>query len=607
MFCPNCGAEMQEGARFCPKCGKELKLPSGGATPVETVKTENTESTVNAASTVNTSTAMPPVGADVTAKLKSLPLAKIFAAAVGVLVVLFIVVSIVTADPKIDLDKYVVIETEGYDGYGTARAHIDWEQVESKYGKKLKYRKKAKKEYGNLLTLLTPMDCMDEAIEVKLENDRELTNGDEISYSFKIDEELEEVVTCKLKYKDKSKHKVEGLTEIGRFDPFEELEVEFTGTAPEGRVDYEYSGDFVSTYSFNCDKSSGLRNGDVVTISLDAGDMSYYAKNFGKIPVTTSKEYTVSGLEEYVSQYADLTPEFIEEVKKEAEDTFLAYTAGSNGRNYTFSDFEYAGYIFDAIKDTDTYFRSYNYLYLVYKSTVTNEEKEYEPKTLYFSLFFSDILKSDEGITYGEKGDLLGYTYFDSWNGISAHENLFDLYQDVTNSESFTSESGDGLEVFEGYKLVESLSDVSDSARSKLYEDAKKTIEAYIADDYTDGVVSNLKTEGEYLLIAKEESRDFEDNNCIMIVYSATVSSSGGHYDDTVIYYPVKLCGLAKLSNGDLVYKLNDGIYGQTSMGDSWYYTKGYDDGEEMYSSIITAHRDSFTYEVSDSLKKFGE
>ena len=47
-FCPNCGAEVKEGAAFCPSCGKEVSkntafCPScGTAIPkVDTTKEEN--------------------------------------------------------------------------------------------------------------------------------------------------------------------------------------------------------------------------------------------------------------------------------------------------------------------------------------------------------------------------------------------------------------------------------------------------------------------------------------------------------------------------------------------------------------------------------------
>ena len=30
MYCPNCGSEVMEDAKFCPSCGLEIKLPRDG-------------------------------------------------------------------------------------------------------------------------------------------------------------------------------------------------------------------------------------------------------------------------------------------------------------------------------------------------------------------------------------------------------------------------------------------------------------------------------------------------------------------------------------------------------------------------------------------------
>ena len=50
-----------------------------------------------------------------------------------------------------------------------------------------------------------------------------------------------------------------------------------------------------------------------------------------------------------------------------------------------------------------------------------------------------------------------------------------------------------------------------------------------------------------------------------------------------------------------------DDIYGNSQFPGSYYTTKGFVDGEEMYSKIVTANRDNYSYVVSDGLKEFGE
>ena len=52
---------------------------------------------------------------------------------------------------------------------------------------------------------------------------------------------------------------------------------------------------------------------------------------------------------------------------------------------------------------------------------------------------------------------------------------------------------------------------------------------------------------------------------------------------------------------------VNGDILGNSTFADTWYHTKGYIDGTQMYSDIITSNRANYTYEVSDSLKEFGQ
>ena len=48
------------------------------------------------------------------------------------------------------------------------------------------------------------------------------------------------------------------------------------------------------------------------------------------------------------------------------------------------------------------------------------------------------------------------------------------------------------------------------------------------------------------------------------------------------------------------------GMLGYSTFADSWYNTKGYIDGTQMYSDIVTSNRENYTYEVSEGLTEFG-
>ncbi len=596
MFCGKCGAENENGAKFCKVCGAELESSMGQITNNIGAKITDAKE----AASVDLNKAVD--------KVKSVSKPKIIgitAVAVAVVAVIFMIAS---SGPSINLNDYLTIETEGYDGYGTARTSIDWAAIEEKYGKKLEYKSKSKEEYGGLLQYMSPVDVINEKVRVSLDQTGKLSNDSEISYKWEVDEDLSEYVNCKVKFKD-STFKVEGLTEVGVFDPFELLSVSFYGIAPNGEAAIEYSGTELSDYDFNCDKTYGLRNGDKVKITLDSQDMSYYAERLGKIPSVTEKEFEVSGLDEYVDQYSKLSDDFIATLKKEAEDSVYSYTANSYNSSVSLSDLSYAGYIFLSVKDGDSWGGA-NYIYIVYKGMVTDSENAFAASTVYYPVRFDEILNSADGLSYKEKNGIIGSSSLDGgWYSTQGYTNPLTCYIDIVegNKESYNAECGDGFEAYAEYNLISKIDDIGGEYKKSLYADAKDKIESYIARDYNDGVVSDLAIKGEYLLLLKNQNTDFRNNNKYFVVYSATVSSQGGNFDTTTVYYPVEYDGVVKLPGDEFMVTTSNGIVGNSGFQDSWYSTKGYTDGAEMYAEIITSNRDNYTYEVSEGLKELGE
>ena len=181
-----------------------------------------------------------------------------------------------------------------------------------------------------------------DSIDVEITSEREhLSNGDTITASITYDNEI--AGQSKIQFTGETVTlAVEGLQPVIEIDPFEGLKVTFTGKAPNGKVEFSYEGSNaeVKNYRFTADKKDGLRNGDVVTISINADD-----ENTLKAGYAFSKkeaQYTVSDLDEYVAAYADLTEDFLTKVKAEAEDTIYAYTASTYNGGSALSDLTYS-------------------------------------------------------------------------------------------------------------------------------------------------------------------------------------------------------------------------------------------------------------------------
>ena len=140
MRCKNCGSMNSDGAKFCESCGATI----------ESVNVQQNQ--------IVTGLKASSIG-NISESLKKLPKNLIFGIAGGIAAFLIILIFVfsMNSNKVIDLNKYIIFETSGYDGYGKSSINIDWEKIEKDYGKKIKYSSKGKKEYGVLTYAFEPV------------------------------------------------------------------------------------------------------------------------------------------------------------------------------------------------------------------------------------------------------------------------------------------------------------------------------------------------------------------------------------------------------------------------------------------------------------------
>lgn len=581
MKCPNCGAELDENVRFCTKCGapQESTGPVPGSGRAEG----------------------PAAGGR-----KPLPMRLIIGGCAAAAAVIILVIVLLTQPKKINLEDYVVVEFGGYNTAGTASVYVNTAELSEKLAESIGGN-------ANSLEMVTALPTCLSAVEVSLDRDSGLSNGDSVTAEITYDNEL--LKQYKIRYTGESVTKtVEGLEELTEIDPFEGLEVSFTGLSPDGQLVYEYTGDdtYVSESSFTCDQSSGLRNGDVVTISIRNYDEAA-AESSGYRFTQTSRQYTVEGLDGYVETYSGLTEEFLSFAKQESQDIINAYAAQDYSDECTLGAIEYAGYIFQTPKDMSSA-DHYNILYVIYRGTVSHSENDFPATNVYFPVRFNDILPSGGDFTYEDEPEIEGssnlsggvWGYYTSGyaNPLTAYENLVTASADV-----YEAQVGDGFEKYESYTPIASLADIAEGNRQTLENRARDIISAYIAEEYSDSShASELTLAGYYLLVAKSQGLDdFAANNRLIVVYSATVTNDENRFAPTTVYYPVQFEGLANLPGDEFIYTAEGEVEGNFSFENSSYFSRGYSDGAKMFSDLVTASRTDYTYEVSDGLKAFGE
>ncbi len=384
MFCKHCGTENENNTKFCRECGQPL--------------TEQKEQETSELSSEKSEESL-------SDKIKKIPRNLLMAVCAGSVVLIALLCVLLGSGKSIDMNKYVTVEVSGYDGYGTARVAVDWDAVEEKYGNKLSFTGEAGKAFGGLVNLMSPMDALQDCVRIDVENNSGLSNGDMVSYTWKINQDIAKMLKCKIKCKDDS-FKVSDLEKAETFDAFSELEVEFTGIAPEGKVTLNYTGSELRTGDFRCDKSKELSNGDTITVSLDGSQVSFWTEQLGKVPESLEKQYTVKGLSSYVTKSSEIDETSLAEMQKQASDEYTSHAA-SWGESETLESLTYLGNYLLTAKNGEG-----NYLYLVYKAGIRNyyadsRQTYNHVNELYWYARFEDLLVNEDGTV---EVDLLDYT-----------------------------------------------------------------------------------------------------------------------------------------------------------------------------------------------------
>ena len=371
MYCVNCGKEIDGQAKNCPYCGAEQNAEPAPA-----------KASGSGAPFLKDKKMLGIVGG---------------AAAVVVLVLIFML----SGKPTINLDDYVTVEFEGYNTVGHARVTVDedrfyeenlenleisddtWEKMEDMaYESSESDSELAAFLIGRTMQAIQFLSdrevagiFFDEVWQTRsLTPSSDLSNGDTVVFAWELSdgdkELLEELFGVKIKFGEPKEYTVEGLDEPEEIDPFEGVEVTFSGIAPNGEATLDASNGPESCQSlYELDPQEGLSNGDTVTLYLDRDDVNeYLTENYGVVVSETSKTYTVEGLASYAASLDEIPEETAESMRKQSEDVIRAEIAGNS--DMTLDELSYLGDIMLTPKVPGTMNKN-NVLYNVYHTRVT--------------------------------------------------------------------------------------------------------------------------------------------------------------------------------------------------------------------------------------------
>ena len=249
---------------------------------------------------------------------RSLPKWALIGGGIALLLLLMVLFS---GGEKVDVEDYISVDFSGVDGRGTAEIYVDYAALSDLAcsGKKGNSKFMAELQAGG--GKLAVDVCVQHAVVCTADKDSDLSNGDRIKIQTNVDEELCKKLGLKIKPRDLS-YMVEGLVRVTGFDAFEGIAVTFSGIAPYGyaKLENNTTDETASSYRYQLDKEEGLRNGDVVTVSIDEWDAEHMAHQTGRAPAQMSKEFTVSGLSSFVADFSQVSPEALDSMKQKVED-----------------------------------------------------------------------------------------------------------------------------------------------------------------------------------------------------------------------------------------------------------------------------------------------
>lgn len=330
----------------------------------------------------------------------------------------------------VNLNDYVSIKTEGYDSIGTAEIVFDYEKFDDDFDGKIK-RDGKEVDTDRFLE-----KCIE---EMTLSQTSGLSNGDVVTLEWEVDEDRAlEKYNCELEYSD-IEFEITDLTPVQDFNPFDYITVSFSGMEPNGQMTYDIEDRAEFSYiSVSSDKSYNLKIGDEVTVTVDVWDEYALIKECGVRVSETTKTYTITRLDEYVTS--------MDQVSKESMDKLidLGEAAVYDSAEYedSIQEVTYVGYYF--LTNSNPERKSDNYIYLLYKVN-GNGPKTGESYEYYMHIRYKEFkLKTDDTCSvpssYFYVGDMLSIDNCTFWGFKTVDAFVESVMKQVGSTYTYTTD-----------------------------------------------------------------------------------------------------------------------------------------------------------------------
>lgn len=479
MYCVKCGKEIENNVLFCPYCGE--MVASGKTDSAKNRKVEE-----NIAKVISG-------GGKVLERVKEILSAAVLyvkkrktqfvlgGSALICAVAVFLIATLIISNRKtvIHPDKYFEISFTGYEGYGEHEFKLNKRSFMADYEDKIKWPKNYSKRVDRIIDKYD-LGCSEidftDLLESKygrntsacemlynaifgniyVDDSYGLENGDVFYVDCQADSEMDylyyddfgvnvrdadfyRIVGDLLDVRIAETHfeyEVSGLKTVSTFDAFEGIDIVYEGASPKARphLNVEEKND-IMYYIY---EEGTVREGDKLNViaSIPCVREEDYVNKYGKLPETTSKEFTVKDLPEYVTTASDIPDEVLSEMKAQSEDVIKGSTYGWI-EGFTLTPTYIGNYLLTA-KDADPDVQ--NMLVLIYKLHYSNsfvdytgESREYGMDYYYYVAWNNIIRNQDGAFSYDlsdyQKPDSKFKTYTNVFKKCSKYRGAYDEYE----------------------------------------------------------------------------------------------------------------------------------------------------------------------------------
>lgn len=357
---------------------------------------------------------------------------------IGVIALLLVIALGGCGKQKMDITQFIDVRFSGIDGKAAATVKFDFPALEEvlTFGKD----DITPAEAAAIIALEASMECEADISEG-------LSNGDSIKISIFWDKEAAK--KCGVVFTgNEMTIEVTGLKEAEEIDIFADMEITYSGIAPEGTVKIE-AEDF-NVIRFIVTPDSHLRNGDTITVTAEADWEKFEEK--GYIVTNREKTFTVEGLDAYIWEYS----QFGEDILTEMDSAARELISERLSEDYTYKTLmhpnewligetlivnEISGVeqelswllcMKDEAYDGWNWGAAKNQIYILYAVTAKDNLNP-DGKTTYFAVYFSDMIMRNTGEIEVNISEPKIYASYDS---------VEDAYADIVtyNSNNYNCE-----------------------------------------------------------------------------------------------------------------------------------------------------------------------